>query len=54
MHLHCTRNYNRVTNFEKCHVFMTLNPKIVFEEIQKACSLLMKSGVFMSYFVCIL
>ena len=34
--LHGTRNH--VTNFEKCHIFTTLNPKIVFEKI-KNCML---------------
>ena len=36
------------------HVFTILNPKIVFEETQMTCSLIMKSSAFMSYFICIL
>ena len=31
-----------------CHVFTILNPKIVFEETQMTCSLIMKSSAFMS------
>ena len=47
-------NRNRVTNFEKYHVFTILNPKNVFEKIQIACSLIIKSSTFISYFICIL
>ena len=43
---HC----NRVVNFEKCHVFKTLSPKIVFKKTQTTCSLIMKYGSSMSYF----
>jgi hypothetical protein len=50
----CIGYRNRVTNFEKCHVFTTLSKKIVFEKIQTVCSLIMKSGAFMSYFIYIL
>ena len=38
--LHGTRNH--VINFEKCHIFMTLSPKIVFEKTKTTCSLIMK------------
>jgi hypothetical protein len=34
---------------KKCHVFMVLNPKIVFEKIQTACFLIMKYSAFMLY-----
>ncbi len=51
---HYTRHHNHVTNFEKSHLFTTSNQKIVFEETQKACSLLTKFGVFMSYIARIL
>ena len=47
-------HHKRVTIFEKCHVFTILSLKIVFEETQKTCSLLMKSTVFISCLVCIL
>ena len=50
--LHETRNH--VTNFEKGHIFMTLSPKIVFEKTKTACSLILKSATFMSYFIYIL
>ena len=50
--LHGTRN--RVTNFKKVHIFTTLSSKIVFEKTQTVCSLIMKSGVFMLYFIYIL
>ena len=33
---------NHITNLEKCHIFATLNQKIVFEKIQTASSLIMK------------
>ena len=46
-------NYH-VINFAKNHVITTLNPKIMFEETQMTCSLIMKFGVFMSYFIYIL
>ena len=39
---------------KKCHVFTTLGPKIVYEITQTACYLIMKSDVFMSYFIYIL
>ena len=54
MHFELHRTRNRVTNFEKVHVFITLNSKIVFEKTQITCSLIMKSGAFMSYFIYIL
>ena len=54
MHFELHRTRNRVTNFEKVHVFMTLNSKIVFKKTQTACCLIMKSGAFMSYFIYIL
>jgi hypothetical protein len=47
MHFKLHRTRNRVTNFEKVHVFMTLSPKIVFEKTQIACSLIMKFVTFM-------
>ena len=37
----CMGHRNHVTNFEKCYIFMILSPKIVFEETQKTCSLIM-------------
>jgi hypothetical protein len=43
----CTGHHNHVINFEKCHVFTTLNPKFVFEKIETVCSLIMKSSAFM-------
>ena len=46
MHFELHITHNRVTNFEKVHVFTTLNPKIVFKKTQTACSLIMKSGSF--------
>ena len=52
--LNCTGYRNRVINFEKCHIFMTLHPKFVFEKTEIVCSLIMKYGAFMSYFICIL
>ncbi len=51
---HCAGHRNRITNFEKDYIFTTLNPKILFEETQNACSPNKKSSAFMSYFVCIL
>ena len=54
MHFELHKTRNRVTNFEKVYVFMTLNLKIVFEKTQTACSLIMKSSAFMSYFIYIL
>ena len=54
MHFKLHGTCNHVTNFEKCHIFMTLSPKFVFEKIQIACFLIMKSAAFMSYFICIL
>ena len=54
MHSDKTSNCNRVTNFEKCHFFTTLNPKFMFEKTKTVCSLIMKSDAFMSYFICIL
>ena len=45
---------NRVTNFEKDQIFTTLSPKIMFDKTQTMCSLIMKSGAFMSYFTWIL
>ena len=45
---------NHVTNFEKCHIFMTLSPKIMFKKTKTTCSLIMKFAAFMSYFICIL
>ena len=48
------RRHNRVISFEKCHVFTNLSPKTMFEETQMTCSLIMKAGTFMSYYVFIL
>ena len=36
---------------KKVTSFTTLSPKIVFEETQMICSLLMQYGALMSYFV---
>ena len=38
----------------KCHIFMALSSKILFEETQMSCSLIMKSVAFMIYFIYIL
>ncbi len=54
MHFELLGTRNHVTNFEKGHIFTTLIPKIVFEKTKTTCSLIMKSIVFMSYFICIL
>ena len=42
---------------KKGHVFITLNPKFVFEKTQTTCtsmSSIIKYGAIMSYFICIL
>jgi hypothetical protein len=54
MHFELHKTRNRIANFEKIHVFMTLNSKFVFEKTQTACCLIMKFGAFMSYFIYIL
>ena len=54
MHFELLGTHNHVTNFEKCHIFTTLISKIAFEKTKTTCSLIMKSVVFMSYFIYIL